>query len=95
MYPIVKEVSRLTLPYVRKGGHKNRKIQRSRMLIFAQFCGAKMGAKSLAQVGQRHVNIFWKQEVENKAESTRYAYFLCLCELFELAEKPEPKRPEN
>jgi len=95
MYPLEVEVRRLTLPYARKGSKANRAIQRSRMLAFAQFAAGQMGARQLGQVGQRHVNAFWATTVAQRAERTRYFYWLAITELFELAGKQVPKRPEE
>ncbi len=85
MSNIVKEVELLTLRYAREGGKKNRRIQRKRMIIFAEFA-AGHGCRSLAQVGRRQVESFFAAN-SSWSGGTRYGYELAIRELFSLAGK--------
>lgn len=91
MTRIKTEVLLLTRNYVRSGGKFNRKQQLQRMLAFTSFC-QDQGAKDLAQVGQKHVMAYYR---DNKTFShpTLYNHFLAIAKLFELAGKKEPPRP--
>lgn len=89
---IIQEVWRLSHSYVRKGGRANRKLQRKRMLAFAEFCAGE-GAQSLGQVGDRHVIRYWRATAD-LSDTTRYNHWLALRILWRLAGKPkEPPAP--
>ena len=97
MLEIVKEVERLTRAYVRKGGKDNRRQQRNRMIVFAEFA-AGTGARSLGQIGKRQVIEYWKSH-RNLAPSTAYSHWLAIRELWKLAgiagEPPRPNPPAS
>ena len=89
---IIHEVEALTHGYVRKGGKRNRKQQRARMIGFAKFA-AMQGANSLGQIGKRHVLEFWKAN-RDLSPRTLYGHWRAICILWDLAGKPgEPPRP--
>ena len=91
---IVREVEQLTRSYVRKGGKDNRKQQRNRMIVFAEFAATK-GANSIGQVGTGHVVDYWKSHRE-LAPTTAYSHWLAIKALWRLAGKPgEPPRPRG
>lgn len=95
-YPIVIEVAKLTVGYVRRGGKDNRQQQRTRMLAFATFC-AKLGARNLAEVGHRHIRLYWRS-IAQYSPRTRYAHWLALRDLWALAGKtgcPMPPPTES
>jgi len=81
------EVKRLTKAYVSKGGKKNRKQQRNRMIAFAKFVDA-MGIHYMGQVGRRHVIEYWKAK-RSLAPRTLYSHWLAIRDLWELADKTE------
>ncbi|WP_312284081.1 hypothetical protein [Candidatus Igneacidithiobacillus taiwanensis] len=89
MNPLVREVERMTLAYARYGGKKNRRLQRSRMKIFAAFC-AQQGCRSMGQVGKRHVQEFFAAHA-GWSPGTRYAYRLAIADLFDIAGLTPPK----
>lgn len=88
------EIRRLVSGYVRRGGKANRRQQARRMLAFADFC-AQQGAKSLAQIGARHVIRYWRSEMmQQLSDRTREAHFYALVTLWRLAGKTgTPPRP--
>lgn len=91
---IIEEVMDITNGYLRTGGKRNRRKQHEKMKRFAHFCLSK-GARNLAEVGQRHVIQFW-MSLEHLKKSTRYAYYLAVCELWERAHKPgKPPKPRD
>jgi hypothetical protein len=86
------EVNILTHGYVRKGGKDNRNQQRRRMLAFAKLA-QKLGAKSLAQVGRRHVVLYWKRH-QHLSDATLMAHWYAIRELWRMAGKLEdPPKP--
>jgi hypothetical protein len=92
MLRLVLEVLELTHGYVRHGGKRNRRQQRDRMVTFAEFA-ASMGARSLGQVGGRHVIEYWRRH-RSLSPSTAYNHWLAICTLWELAGKAgKPPRP--
>ena len=91
MTSIKTEVLLLTRNYVRSGGKFNRKQQLQRMLAFTSFC-QDQGAKDLAQVGQKHVMAYYRDN-KNLSHPTIYNHFLAITKLFELALKNPPPRP--
>ncbi|MGC8553623.1 MAG: hypothetical protein ACP5O7_12285 [Phycisphaerae bacterium] len=97
-YRVVTEVEKLTVGYVRRGGKDNRQQQRKRMLAFAAFC-ATLGARNLAEVGHRHVKLYWRS-IALLSPRTRYAHWLALRDLWALAGKtgspmPPPTEKED
>lgn len=94
MLQLIREVRALADGYVRHGGKDNRKQQRARMLAFAELA-AGMGARSVGQVGGRHVIEYWRHH-RSLTESTAYNHWLALCALWELAGKAgKPPRPRS
>jgi len=79
------EIYRLTHAYTRKGGKDNRRQQRRRMLAFARHA-QNMGAKSIGQVGCRHVKSYWKYH-RDLSESTKYNHWLAIRELWKISGK--------
>lgn len=95
-YRIVTEVAKLTVGYVRRGGKDNRQQQRKRMIAFATFC-AQLGARNLAEVGHRHVKLYWRS-IAQYSPRTRYAHWLALRDLWALSGKtgcPMPPPAES
>jgi hypothetical protein len=89
---IVTEVEQLADSYVCHGGKANRRKQRGRMVSFAKHC-ADMGEFHLAQVGNRHVIAYWKDN-RNLSDVTLYHHFLAIRELWQLSgKKGEPAKP--
>jgi len=89
---IIREVNQLTRGYSRKGGKKNRRQQRSRMLKFAAFCREK-GARQMAEVGKRHVIQFWKAN-RHLSDGTLLNHWYAIRQLWILTEKPgTPPQP--
>jgi len=82
---LVYEVERLTRSFACKGGKTNRRLQRKRMIEFAKHAQT-LGAKSMHQVGKRHVISYWREH-RSMAKSTVYNHWLALCILWELAGK--------
>ena len=81
--------------YVRKGGKDNRRQQLARMLAFAAHVEAA-GASGMGQVGGRHVVDYWRalRASGSLADSTLYAHWLAIRELWGWAGKPgEPPKP--
>ena len=91
MTSIKTEVLLLTRNYVRSGGKSNRRQQLQRMLAFTSLC-QDQGVKNLAQVGQKHVMGYYRQN-KHLSYPTLYNHFLAIAKLFELAGKKEPPRP--
>jgi len=93
---ILQEVEVLSRSYVRKGGKDNRRQQRARMLVFAEFCAGE-GAHSLAQVGAAHVIRYWRANI-HLSDSTRYNHWRAFCVLWLLCGKsvkpPKPHPPK-
>lgn len=85
MLRLVCEVRTLTDGYVRHGGKDNRKQQRARMLALAEVA-ASMGARSIGQVGGRHVIEYWRRN-RGLSATTAYNHWLAFCALWELAGK--------
>ena len=86
------EVRALTHGYVRKGGKDNRRQQRGRIEKFIDYC-ATQGARSLGQIGKKHVIGYWKAHRVFKPR-TLHAHWLAIRVLWRLAGKPgEPPRP--
>lgn len=86
------EVKHLTRIYIRKGGKANRQQQQARMLAFAQHA-ARLGARSMGQVGRGQVIDYWKTN-SHLADTTLYSHWLAIAELFELAgKKASPSKP--
>lgn len=91
---IVNEVNQLTRGYSRKGGKKNRRQQRSRMLKFAEFCRER-GARKMAEVGKRHVIKYWKA-TRHLSHTTRLNHWYAIRQLWQITGKPGlPPRPWN
>lgn len=89
---LLQEVEELTNKYVNKGGKQSRKDRRALMLGFAGHAQAS-GANNLGQVGARHVIRYWKAHRSLK-DSTQRNHWYALCDLWELAKKPEkPPKP--
>lgn len=91
---LYEEAYALTLPYVSKGGKRNRNQQRKRMLAFVKFAQQK-GVKSIGQVGRKHVIQYWKDN-RNLSETTLYNHWLAIKVLWELSGKvnlpPKPRK---
>jgi len=88
------DVKQLTHSYVRKGGKCNRNQQRKRMLSFAKHV-ENLGAKSMGQVGRRHVILYWKAN-RDLSSSTLYNHWLAIRELWALAGKiGDPPKPNT
>jgi hypothetical protein len=88
------EVANLTKSWARKGGKKNRRLQRRRMLAFANHA-ASMGAIRMQQVGPRHALNFWKNNT-TLAKTTTYNFWLAICQLWKLSGKPsKPPKPKT
>ncbi len=88
MSAVVREVAQMTMHYARRGGKKNRRVQRSRMLAFAAFC-AQQGCRGMGQIGKRHVEAFFAAHPA-WSTGTRYGYRLAIQELFDIADRPPP-----
>jgi hypothetical protein len=89
------QVKELARGYVRKGGKDNRRQQLARMLAFAAHAEAA-GASEMGQVGGRHVVDYWRflRTSGGLADSTLYAHWLAIRELWVLANKVgEPPKP--
>lgn len=86
MGQLVEQVKTLGRGYIRKGGKDNRRQQAARMAAFAAFCEAQ-GCREIGQVGARHVVRYWIAH-RHLAPSTRYAHYLSLKTLWQLAGKP-------
>ena len=94
MNQLMTQVQQLTHAYVRKGGKDNRRQQRQRMIAFAAHA-AGLGAREMAQVGGRHVVSFFRSQRDLR-DSTRYSYWLAICELWRLSKKSgEPSKPHR
>lgn len=93
-HSLITEVEQLTHAYVSKGGKDNRKQQRSRMLEFAEHA-AILQARSMGQVGGKHVISYWKAK-RDLQDTTLRSHWYSLCTLWALAGKqgkpPQPKR---
>lgn len=89
---MVVQLEKLAHAYLRHGGKDNRRQQFCRMVKFIIFAES-MGARSLAQVGSRHVIYYWKAN-RNLSDTTAYNHWRALCQLWVLAGKigqpPEP-----
>lgn len=94
MNSLLKQIVLLSNGYARKGGKINRAQQRDRMIAFGEFCST-LGARSLEQVGARHVIRYWRaRNMLELSDRTRGAHFYALRTLWKLAGKPgEPPRP--
>ena len=90
---ILREVELVTREYVRKGGKRNRRQQRARMLAFASFCG-EQGQNSLGQIGKAHVIGYW-QATQHLSDATRYSHWRALVTLWRLTEKAEQPPTPN
>ncbi len=87
------EVIGLIKNWAKKGGKKNRKLQKNRMLSFAHHA-AGLGAISMKQVGERQVLHYWKTH-DKFVKSTAYNCWLSLCILWDLSGKPgKPPKPK-
>lgn len=75
----------LLTDYLRKGGKDNRKRQRACLYKFIDHCH-KLGARSLGQIGRRHVLQFWKSN-RGLSDKRLYDYWLALCTFWELTSK--------
>lgn len=91
------EVEILAHRYVRKGGKDNRRQQVGRMLAFAGHA-EQMGARSMAQVGGKHVVSYWRalRSKGGLAPRTLYGHWLALRALWRLSKKNgEPPLPSE
>lgn len=88
------EIRQLTTGYVRRGGKRNRRQQLHRMHAFGVFC-EQLGARSLAQVGARHVIGYWKcSGIQQLSDRTRESHYYAIATLWRLAGKiGTPPRP--
>jgi len=91
----VRQVQRAADIYVSKGGKRNRRQQRARMLAFARFVEETKGCKiGIDHIGKKDVIAYWKANRE-LSERTLYAHWLALKTLFILIDKKdEPPRPK-
>jgi hypothetical protein len=77
----------------RQGGKANRRQQMLRACTVCDWVQRNCQVNHLGQVGGRQVVQFWKSHQE-LAESTRYGYWLALCQLWRFSGKAgEPPRP--
>ena len=79
----------------RQGGKANRRQQMERACSVMDWVQRNCQVHHLGQVGGRQVVQFWKSHQE-LAESTRYSYWLSLCQLWRFAGKVgEPPKPHR
>lgn len=87
------QVRRLAHGYVRHGSKANRRQQVGRMVAVVEWIASRERLTGLDQIGKGQVINFWKAH-RNMADSTAYAYWLALRELWGfLKRKGEPPRP--
>lgn len=87
------QVRRLAHGYVRHGSKANRRQQVSRMVAVVEWIASRERLTGLDQIGKRQVIDFWKAH-RTMADSTAYAYWLALRELWGfLNRNGEPPRP--
>lgn len=79
------EVQKKVRFYAKKGGKKNRHLQSTRMLAFAQFC-EDLNVETSAQVGKRHIIRYYKT-ISHLSESTQLQHYYAIRTLFELLDK--------
>ena len=93
MSTLSKQVIGLSRRYVSKGSKENRRRQLRRILLFVEWLETQEPGRDLAQLGKRHIINFW-QAHRHLTDKTRYEYWLALCVLWKLMEKPgKPPRP--
>lgn len=91
------EVETLAHRYTCRGGRDNRRQQVGCMVAFAVHA-EQMGARSMAQVGGKHVISYWcsLRSKGGHKPRTLYNHWLALCELWRLSKKNgEPPRPRE
>lgn len=87
------QVRRLAHGYVRHGSKLNRRQQVGRLVAVVEWIVAHERLTGLDQIGKRQVVDFWKAH-RHLADSTAYAYWLALRELWGWLGRPgEPPRP--
>lgn len=93
MSTLANQLQKLAHNYVRRGAKANRRQQLGRMIRFLEFVEEIERPNNLHEIGRRHVVSFWKSH-RTMAAKTRYGYWLALCELWRLTQKPgTPPRP--
>jgi hypothetical protein len=89
------QVRRLAHGYARHGAKANRRQQVGRAVAVVEWVAARERLTGLDQIGKRHVVDFWKAH-RHLADSTAYAYWLALRELWGWLGRPgEPPRPRS
>lgn len=81
--------------YDRQGGKANRRQQLDRACTVCDWVQRNYQVRHLGQLGGRQIVKFWKAH-ESLADSTRYSYWLALCQLWRMVGKAgEPPKPHH
>lgn len=79
--------------YGRRGGKKNRRLQKQRLAVFVSYCSSQLGLKSLGQLGKKHVENFFVSRWD-LSEKTKTHYWYAIRILWKLLAKiGEPPKP--
>lgn len=87
MSKLVKKIELLTHDYASKGSKKARNQQRARMLAFGTHC-YMLGARTLDEVGARHVIRYWKAN-RTLSDATLKEHYRAISKLWQLAGKTD------